>query len=183
MAITPYNYNIFFDFIESYLPSGFLNVRADDPIMLRMEELMARAAAEGRAPTSAELAALREQTRVELQKILPPAQLEEFLLRYSQNAAELRAELGDLRYFNASPEEFRALFRARDQFDQKLAALADSTDPNDIRQRQSLEAQRERAIKLALGERRYALYQQLQDPDYRTAAAPFSPYPPTARVL
>lgn len=137
----------------------------------RMEALQAKAAAEGRKPTATELAALREQTRVELQKILPPAQLEEFLLRYSQNSAELRSELGSLQYFNASPDEFRALFRARDQFDQKLAALADSTDPNDIRHRQSLEAQREAAIKLALGEKRYALYRQLQDPNYRTAYA------------
>lgn len=137
----------------------------------RMEELLAKARAEGRNPTSAEFAALREQTRAELQKILPPAQLEEFLLRYSQNAVELRSELGNLRYFNATPEEFRALFRARDQFDQKLAALADSTDPNDIRQRQSLEAQREQAIKLALGEKRYQLYSRLQDPAYQTAYA------------
>jgi DNA-binding CsgD family transcriptional regulator len=36
----PYNYSIFFDFIESYLPSGFLNINADDPIMLKIEELM-----------------------------------------------------------------------------------------------------------------------------------------------
>jgi LysM repeat protein len=137
----------------------------------RLEALYAKAESEGRNPTAAELAAVREQTRVELQKILPPAQLEEFLLRYSQNASDLRTELGTLRYFNASPQEFRALFRARDQFDQKLAALADSTDPNDIRQRQSLEAQREQAIKLALGEKRYALYRQLQDPGYRDAYA------------
>jgi len=137
----------------------------------RMEALQAKAAAEGRYPTSTELAALREQTRQELQKILPPAQLEEFLLRYSQNAADLRSELGSLQFFNASPEEFRAMFRARDQYDQKIAALADSTDPNDISQRQSLEAQRERALRLALGEERYALYRQLQNPDYRTAYA------------
>jgi len=36
----PYSYSIFFDFIESYLPSGFLKVNPDDPIMLKLEELM-----------------------------------------------------------------------------------------------------------------------------------------------
>jgi len=36
----PYNYSIFFDFIESYLPSGFLNINREDPIMLKLEELM-----------------------------------------------------------------------------------------------------------------------------------------------
>jgi DNA-binding CsgD family transcriptional regulator len=35
-----YNYSIYFDFIDSYLPSGFRNVQADDPIMQRLEELM-----------------------------------------------------------------------------------------------------------------------------------------------
>jgi len=35
----PYSYSIFFDFIESYLPSGFLKVKPDDPIMLKLEEL------------------------------------------------------------------------------------------------------------------------------------------------
>jgi len=37
---SPYNYNIFFDFIEFYLPTGFLSIHADDPIMQRLEEVM-----------------------------------------------------------------------------------------------------------------------------------------------
>ncbi len=36
----PYNYSIFFDFIESYLPSGFLDINPDDPIIQRLEEVM-----------------------------------------------------------------------------------------------------------------------------------------------
>jgi hypothetical protein len=36
----PYNYSLFFDFIESYLPSGFQNIRPDDPIILKMEQVM-----------------------------------------------------------------------------------------------------------------------------------------------
>jgi hypothetical protein len=38
--IEPYNYNIFFDFIESYLPSRFLGITPDDPIMQKLEEFM-----------------------------------------------------------------------------------------------------------------------------------------------
>lgn len=34
----PYSYNIFFDFIESYLPSGFMNIQPDDPIMLKLND-------------------------------------------------------------------------------------------------------------------------------------------------
>ena len=40
MKTSPYNYNIFFDFIESYLPSGFQNINPDDPIMQHLEEAM-----------------------------------------------------------------------------------------------------------------------------------------------
>jgi len=36
----PYNYSIYFDFIESYLPTGFLNINAEDPIMLELERRM-----------------------------------------------------------------------------------------------------------------------------------------------
>ncbi|MCK7538475.1 MAG: hypothetical protein MZV63_49730 [Marinilabiliales bacterium] len=38
--LKPYSYSIFFDFIESYLPSGFLKINADDPIMQRLEQVM-----------------------------------------------------------------------------------------------------------------------------------------------
>lgn len=40
MRNNPYSYSIFFDFIESYLPSGFRKINAEDPIMQRLEELM-----------------------------------------------------------------------------------------------------------------------------------------------
>lgn len=149
--------------------AAIINVVAES--QRRMEELQARAVAEGRKPSSAELAAIRDQSRTELQRLLTPGQLEEFLLRYSQTATDLRAELGTLRYFNISSNEFRALFRARDQFDVKIAALTDSTNPSDVSQRQALEQQREAAIKLALGARRYELYRQLHDSNYRTAYA------------
>ena len=36
----PYNYSIFFDFIESYLSSGFLKINPDDPIVQRLEKVM-----------------------------------------------------------------------------------------------------------------------------------------------
>lgn len=39
MKIKPYDYGIFFDFIESYLPTGFLKINADDPIMQKLNLL------------------------------------------------------------------------------------------------------------------------------------------------
>ena len=38
MTLHPYNYNLYHDFIESYLPSGFLNIDADDPIVKKLEK-------------------------------------------------------------------------------------------------------------------------------------------------
>ena len=123
----------------------------------------------GKAADPVELAKLRQQTRDDLARVLSPPQLEEFLLRYSQYGNNLRAELGQLRFFNATPDEFRAIFRATDSLDQQIQLLADGTDPNSVQARQALLDQRDNAIKIALGADRYAEYQMLHDPLYRQA--------------
>jgi len=125
----------------------------------------------GRNPDPAELAKLRQQTRSDLTRVLTPAQLEEYLLRYSQDANSLRTDLGQLKYFDSSPDEFRAMFRATDPIDQQLELLAGSNDPNSVAQRNSLLQQRDAALKLALGPDRYREYQLLHDPAYRSAFA------------
>ena len=137
----------------------------------RMDALYARAEKEGRDPTAAEIAAIENQTRAELQKVLTVTQLEEFLLRNSRSALELRTELASLRYFNTTATEYRSLFRIGEQFDQQIALLAGKTDANSVRIRNSLEDQRERAIKQALGAGRYDLFTKLHDPDYQSAFA------------
>ncbi len=40
MLKIPYNYSIFFNFIDSYLSSGFLKINPNDPIILQLDELM-----------------------------------------------------------------------------------------------------------------------------------------------
>jgi hypothetical protein len=125
----------------------------------------------GKVPDPAILAKLRQQTREDLARVLSPPQLEEFLLRYSQNANDLRAEFGQLRFFNQTPQEFRAVFRAADDLDQRILLLADATDPSSVGQRKALQDQRDNAIKTALGAQRYAEFQRLHDPVYRDAVA------------
>jgi len=97
--------------------------------------------------------------------------MEEYLLRYSESAATLRAEMGQLKYFNPTPEEFRVLFRSTDQLNEQIQLLATASDANSVAQRKNLEDQRENAIKLALGPQRYEEYRLLQDPLYRDAVA------------
>ncbi|MGH7967587.1 MAG: LysM peptidoglycan-binding domain-containing protein [Limisphaerales bacterium] len=125
----------------------------------------------GKPVDPAELAKIRAQTRNELAGVLSPGQLEEYLLRYSQYANDLRAEFGQLQYFNATSEEFRAIFRGTDALQNRIDALGDSNDPSVALTRQQLEQQKELAIKTALGPQRYQEYQLLQDPLYRDAVA------------
>ena len=82
--------------------------------------------------------ALREQ----LARILTPPQLEEYLLRYSDTADELRGQLGNLKYFNATPDEFRALFRTTDNLDLKIKLAQYSDDPAEQQRVSQLEQQR-----------------------------------------
>lgn len=125
----------------------------------------------GKSVDPAEVARLRHQTRDELARVLSPGQLEEFLLRYSDYANDLRADFGQLQYFKPTQDEFRAIFRNTDDLNYQLQLLADSTDPNAALTRQQLEQQRDDAIKNALGPARYQEYQLLHDPLYRDAFA------------
>jgi LysM repeat protein len=125
----------------------------------------------GKDPDPVELAKLRQQTRDDLARLLSPPELEEFLLRYSQVANDLRADFGQLHFFDPSPDEFRAVFRATDVLDQRIQLLADAKDPGSLQARKALEDQRENAIKTALGPKRYEQYRLLHDPTYRDAVA------------
>jgi LysM repeat protein len=143
-----------------------VNARSTD----RMQAYLEAQRAAGKVPDPVELAKLRQQTRDDLARVLSPPQLEEFLLRYSQNASDLRADLGQLAFFNVTSNEFLMLFRATDNLDQQIQLLS-GNDPNTVAQRNSLDSARQNAIKLALGPSRYAAYQDLQDPLYRQSMA------------
>jgi LysM repeat protein len=131
----------------------------------RMAAYVAQAEALGQPLNQVEVAKLRDETRVQLAAVLPVAALEEFLLRYSENANQLRRELGGL---NPAPEEFRAVFRAVDGIDHDLPLRA-GNDAESQRVRAALEAQRLAALRAALGPQRFAAYQALMDPAYRDA--------------
>lgn len=137
----------------------------------RMQQYLDSMRAAGKNPDPAELARLRQQTRTELAGVLSPQQLEEYLLRYSQTANNLRSEFGKLKYFNATPDEFRSIFRATDPIDEQIELLGSGTDPVTVAQRNTLLQQRDGAIKLALGADRYRQYVELHDPLYQQAMA------------
>lgn len=119
----------------------------------------------GEAPDSVQLARLREDTRQQLAAQLNPQQMEEFLLRYSGNASQLRDQM---RGFNTAPDEFRRLFAATDSIDRELAALSPN-DPASAARRQALQAQRDTAIMQALGADRFQEYRMAKEPAYMQA--------------
>jgi LysM repeat protein len=137
----------------------------------RMQAYLDAQRAAGKEPDPAEMAKLRQQTRDSLARLLNPPELEEFLLRYSQNANDLRTEFGQLHFFNATRDEFRAVFRATDAVEQRMQLLADAKDPGSLAALKALEGQREDAIKVALGAKRYEEYRLLHDPVYQDAVA------------
>jgi hypothetical protein len=166
-------------------PSGPGTVALDGPVLgklspdtkLKVEEIAANAArkqieyveaqrAAGKALDPAEMARIRAEHRAELAKVLAPDQLEEYLLRHSAEADQLREQL---RGFNATPDEFRAIFRARDEIDNDIQLHYSGTDANSVRMRQELEQKRDAAVAAALGPDRSGLYQATADPVFREA--------------
>lgn len=133
----------------------------------RTADYQAALQASGNPSDPAELAKIRQETRNDLAKVLSPAQLEEFLLRYSQNATSLRNEM---RGVNLSPDEFRNLFRATDALDQQLSAIA-GDDATSQQQRNQLQQQRELALQTVLGADRYKSLQIANDTAYNEAVA------------
>lgn len=124
--------------------------------------------AAGQPPDAAELARLHEETRQQLAAILNPQQLEEYLLRFSENATQLRRELAGI---DTSPDEFRRLFRTVDEIDRTIQLRYNTDDPAARRQRETLEQQRLAALQSALGPDRFNAYQTLHDPLYQEAVA------------
>jgi LysM repeat protein len=144
-----------------------VNLRSQDRLLAYLEAQRGA----GKEPDPVELAKLRRQTRDDLARVLSPPELEEYLLRYSQDASDLRTEFGQLRFFDPTPGEFRAVFRATDALDQRILSLGDASDTTSLETRKALVDQRENAIKVALGSARYEEYRMLHDPVYRDAVA------------
>ena len=157
---------------------AFSKVAFTDPLLDNLEpdtrahvqEILTRWSQQAVADPQA-AAVLEQNIRLELAAVLSPAQLEELLSRYSANAINLNKRLAELKYFKATPAEFRQLFRATDEIDLELRLLGNDTDPATVSQRNMLLHERELAIQTALGSQRYTEYVRLQDPAYREAIA------------
>ena len=113
----------------------------------------------------AQVRAVQKQKLVELALILSPQELEDYELRLSQTARNLRWQV---QFFNASEDEFRKIFKLQKGFDEQYAG--DQPDPDD---RESMKKWKEadtvlhEAQKAALGETRYTAFTRGQDYEYQ----------------
>lgn len=124
--------------------------------------------AAGQAEDPVEVARIRRQFRTEIEAILTPEQLEEFLLRYSHISYQLRRQLQNL---NVTPQEFRLIFRALDNAEKQMALSDFSNDPIAVQRRTALESMAEETIKQVLGEDRFLQYKFGNDPVFNEAKA------------
>jgi hypothetical protein len=135
---------------------------------------------EGQPLNAVEMARLREQTRSDLRKVLNADGMEEFLLRYSHNAHQLRNEL---RGFDPTADEFRKILRATDSLDHQLQQEFGGLEVLSQQQRERHLAQRDAAIREALGQKRYQDYLLVKDPLYRQAQMMAQQYGAPAKAI
>ncbi|MBA4148209.1 MAG: hypothetical protein H0X66_08835 [Verrucomicrobia bacterium] len=115
-----------------------------------------------------QLGRLRQEMRTELAQVLNPRQMEEFLLRYSETAEEMRREMRGL---DLSPDEFRNIFRIRDPLEQELAMLGGAASTGAAGRVRTLQDQMDAAIRQAIGPERYIEYKLNEDPAFQETRA------------
>jgi len=123
---------------------------------------------QGKALDSMQMVRLREEPLVSLAAVLAPEAYDEFVLRYSPAAQQLREMM---RTLDVTPDQFRGLFAALSGIIGQPVFFYTGSDPGLLKQQQQLAAQSEAVIKTTLGPAVYGSYQLNQDPLYRSSQA------------
>ena len=118
--------------------------------------------------TSPEVARVLQTERSRLQSLLTPVALNEYLLRYSPTAAQLRA---DTRGVNYSPRQFQDLFAAVDPILLQPDFYYQGSDTDAQTRQRALQAQYDAALQQALGSETFRALRLNQDPLYASTAA------------
>lgn len=118
--------------------------------------------------TMADQNQIERDQRAALSAVLSPAELEEYDLRNSNTGRTLRRELAS---FDPTEEEFRAIYKLRQPFDEKYN-YNDSGIPSQDVMRQRNEAQKQLIadVKTLLGADRAAAYERSTDYNYQRTA-------------
>ncbi|HAM73712.1 MAG TPA: hypothetical protein DCM86_18920 [Verrucomicrobiales bacterium] len=111
---------------------------------------------------------LTRQEESELQSMLSPQEFENYLLRQSPLAAELRTSLNG---FEPSEEEFRRIFSLRRSYEDAASDVSPGDDTASAdgsgRIRADMKELLDGELKEALGESRWKQYEKFQEPSYQ----------------
>jgi hypothetical protein len=116
---------------------------------------------------AARLQQLDREKELALAAVLEPAQFDEYLLRTSPLADTLRMQLHG---FEPTPEEFRAIFKARKTFEDEFGSLHGiASSPHPVEKRAHAQLSMEEELEQLLGRQRYMEMHRQQDWGYRGA--------------
>ncbi len=121
----------------------------------------------GAAVDPVQMVRLREEPLTALASVMEPAAYDEFLLRYSPAAQQLRDMMKNM---SLTPDLFSALFSALSGIIGQPIFFYSGSDPSLVKQQQQLATQSDAIIKTILGEA-YGTYQLNQDPVYQSTQA------------
>jgi hypothetical protein len=113
-----------------------------------------------------QVTALEKAQRDALARVLTPAEMLDYDLRNSSTARQLRTALAA---FDPTEAEFRAIYQARQAFDERYSGAASfiALNQEQTRQRTEAEAQLKEQIKTMLPPERAAAYERANDYYYR----------------
>lgn len=112
----------------------------------------------------AKLMALRAQQEAELASLLTPAEFEEYQLRNSWTARNMRENLVA---FQPTEQEFREIFKLQKAFDDQFGLWRGGGDDAFRQAREQAQQALEEQLRALLGEQRYQDYLLAQDPRFR----------------
>lgn len=108
--------------------------------------------------------ALDQAQRREIASVLAPQELEDYDLRMSNTANQLRFSLSA---FDANEREFRALYKLQSAFDEQFGQYRPGLSDEERQARSIAQTKLTEDIQAALGPERYAEYQRGTDGNYR----------------
>ncbi len=123
---------------------------------------------QGKAIDPMQMVRLREEPLVALSSVLAAEPYDEFVLRYSPAAQQLREMM---RMMYLTPDQFRELFGALSGIIGQPVYYYAGSDAALLKQQQQLATQSQAVTKSILGAAVYATYQLNQDPVYRSSQA------------
>lgn len=118
----------------------------------------------GSPEARAKMMALRAQREAELAQILGPQDFQEYQLRNSFTARNMRDSLAS---FSPSEDEFRKIFEARKAYDDQFGFTRWGGDEAVREQQRLAQQQLDEQLRATLGEERWRQYQMAQDDRYR----------------